>query len=152
MLLLDPTHAKKHIPIIASVSEHQPTTWASFFFDLHILCLLFPVGLYYCFKNLEDSKSDSLIFVILYGMLTVYFAGVMVRLMLVLAPISCVLSAIGLSETLKNYFRSFKQRKETEKTLPKEVSIAMIIGIFFLLSFYTIHCIWVTSQGNFLNL
>ena len=148
MLLLDPTHAKKHIPIIASVSEHQPTTWASFFFDLHILTLLFPVGLYFCFKNLEDSKSDSLIFVILYGMLTVYFAGIMVRLMLVLAPIACIISAIGLSETLKNYFRSFKQKKKTENTLPKEVSMAMIVGLFFLLSFYTIHCIWVTSQGK----
>jgi len=70
------------------------------------------VGLYFCFKNLEGQKSDSLIFVILYGMLTVYFAGVMVRLMLVLAPISCILSAIGLSESLKNYFKSFKQKKK----------------------------------------
>lgn len=34
--LLDPTYAKKYIPIISSVSEHQPTTWTSFFFDLHI--------------------------------------------------------------------------------------------------------------------
>ena len=30
--LLDPSYAKNHIPIIASVSEHQPTTWTSFFF------------------------------------------------------------------------------------------------------------------------
>nr|XP_010940347.1 dolichyl-diphosphooligosaccharide--protein glycosyltransferase subunit STT3B isoform X2 [Elaeis guineensis] len=28
--LLDPTYAKDHIPIIASVSEHQPTAWSSF--------------------------------------------------------------------------------------------------------------------------
>jgi len=28
--------AKIHILIIASVSEDQPTTWVSFFFDLHI--------------------------------------------------------------------------------------------------------------------
>ncbi len=33
--LLDPTYAKKFIPIIASVAEHQPTTWASYFFDTH---------------------------------------------------------------------------------------------------------------------
>jgi len=64
---------------------------------------------------LEGQKSDSLIFVILYGMLTVYFAGVMVRLMLVLAPISCILSAIGLSESLKNYFKSFKKKKKKWK-------------------------------------
>lgn len=68
--LLDPTYAKKHIPIIASVSEHQPTTWSSFFFDLHILTILFPVGLFFCFQNLTDST----IFLILYGMLSVYFA------------------------------------------------------------------------------
>lgn len=42
--LLDPTYAKDHIPIIASVSEHQPTTWSSFFFDYHLLMLLFPAG------------------------------------------------------------------------------------------------------------
>merc|ERR1712196_705312 len=42
--LLDPTYAKQHIPIIASVSEHQPTTWSSFFFDLHTMVFLFPVG------------------------------------------------------------------------------------------------------------
>ena len=27
LTLLDPTYAKKFIPIIASVSEHQATTW-----------------------------------------------------------------------------------------------------------------------------
>lgn len=27
MTLLDPTYAKKYVPIIASVSEHQPTSW-----------------------------------------------------------------------------------------------------------------------------
>jgi dolichyl-diphosphooligosaccharide--protein glycosyltransferase len=37
LTLLDPTYASKYIPIIASVSEHQPTSWTSFFFDLHIV-------------------------------------------------------------------------------------------------------------------
>ncbi|CAL4117572.1 unnamed protein product, partial [Meganyctiphanes norvegica] len=46
--LWDTGYAKIHIPIIASVSEHQPTTWFSFFFDLHILVGTFPVGLWYC--------------------------------------------------------------------------------------------------------
>ena len=30
--LLDPSYAKNNIPIIASVSEHQPTSWSSFYF------------------------------------------------------------------------------------------------------------------------
>lgn len=40
--LLDPSYAKNNIPIIASVSEHQPTTWSSFYFDLQLLVLMFP--------------------------------------------------------------------------------------------------------------
>ena len=51
LTLLDPTYATKYIPIIASVSEHQPTTWTSFFFDLHILVPFSPVGLYCLFKS-----------------------------------------------------------------------------------------------------
>ena len=45
--LWDTGYARIHIPIISSVSEHQPTTWTSFFFDLHILVAIFPAGLWY---------------------------------------------------------------------------------------------------------
>jgi dolichyl-diphosphooligosaccharide--protein glycosyltransferase len=40
--LLDPSYAKNNIPIIASVSEHQPTAWSSFYFDLQFLVFTFP--------------------------------------------------------------------------------------------------------------
>lgn len=70
--LLDPSYAKNHIPIIASVSEHQPTSWSSFYFDLQILVFLFPAGLYFCFSKLTDAN----IFLILYGVTSIYFAGV----------------------------------------------------------------------------
>uniref|UniRef100_A0A1B6E236 Dolichyl-diphosphooligosaccharide--protein glycosyltransferase subunit STT3A n=1 Tax=Clastoptera arizonana TaxID=38151 RepID=A0A1B6E236_9HEMI len=68
--LLDPSYAKYHIPIIASVSEHQPTSWASFYFDLQMLVFMFPVGLYFCFSKLTDAN----IFLILYGVTSIYFA------------------------------------------------------------------------------
>jgi len=145
--LLDPTYAKENIPIIASVSEHQPTTWASFFFDLHILTFLFPAGLYFCFNKLTDAN----IFLICYGITSVYFAGVMVRLMLVLAPIACVLSAIAISSTLETWMRYIKPhpRVKTDDYLPaqKEISYVVIAGVTFLLIFYTFHCTWVTSEA-----
>lgn len=96
--LLDPTYAKDHIPIIASVSEHQPTAWSSFMFDFHILLLFFPAGLYFCFKRL----SDATIFIVMYGLTSMYFAGVMVRLILVATPAVCLVSAIAVSATIKN--------------------------------------------------
>lgn len=75
--LLDPSYAKNNIPIIASVSEHQPTTWSSYYFDLQFLVFTFPVGLYYCFSSLNDGN----IFIIIYALTSIYFSGVMVRLM-----------------------------------------------------------------------
>lgn len=57
--LWDTGYAKIHIPIIASVSEHQPTTWVSFFFDLHITAAVFPVGLWYCIKKVNDERVFS---------------------------------------------------------------------------------------------
>ena len=50
------SYAKIHIPIIASVSEHQPTTWTSFFFDLHILICVFPAGVWFVMKRLTDER------------------------------------------------------------------------------------------------
>lgn len=99
--LWDTGYAKIHIPIIASVSEHQPTTWFSFFFDLHILVCAFPVGVWYCFKRINDER----VFVILYAISAVYFAGVMVRLMLTLTPVVCMLAGVAFSGLLEVFLR-----------------------------------------------
>ncbi len=99
--LWDTGYAKIHIPIIASVSEHQPTTWFSFFFDLHILACVFPVGLWFVIKNINDER----VFIILYAVSAVYFAGVMVRLMLTLTPCVCVLASIAFSTLFERYLK-----------------------------------------------
>lgn len=162
--LLHPTYAKEHIPIIASVSEHQPTAWPHFFFDLHIAAVLIMGGIYviirhvwnerpiqfdyegsgsglhlvtketspvssprrtpspsasssfpdssndnygkelmndeYTRRNEEHAKNDGLMFIAVYGCASLYFSGVMVRLMLVLAPASCIVSGICIAELL----------------------------------------------------
>ena len=41
----DRTYASKYIPIIASVSEHQPPTWPSYFMDINVLAFLVPAGI-----------------------------------------------------------------------------------------------------------
>jgi dolichyl-diphosphooligosaccharide--protein glycosyltransferase len=97
--LWDTGYAKIHIPIITSVSEHQPTTWTSFFFDLHFLVCIFPAGVWFCIRELNDER----VFIILYALFASYFAGVMVRLILTLTPCVCVLAAIALSKTFDFY-------------------------------------------------
>ncbi|KAL5729071.1 dolichyl-diphosphooligosaccharide--protein glycotransferase [Ranunculus cassubicifolius] len=102
--LLDPTYASKYIPIIASVSEHQPPTWPSYFMDINVLAFLVPAGIIACFLPLSDASS----FVVLYIVTSVYFSGVMVRLMLVLAPAACIMSGIALSAAFDVLTRSIK--------------------------------------------
>ncbi|KAJ3338734.1 oligosaccharyl transferase stt3 subunit [Gonapodya sp. JEL0774] len=100
--LWDTGYAKKYIPIIASVSEHQPTAWPSFIFDLGFLIPIFPAGIFLCFEELRDEH----VFVILYAVTASYFAGVMVRLMLTLTPIVCVASAMAVSKLLDVYLKN----------------------------------------------
>ncbi|XP_022084626.1 dolichyl-diphosphooligosaccharide--protein glycosyltransferase subunit STT3B-like [Acanthaster planci] len=108
--LYDTGYAKIHIPIIASVSEHQPTTWVSFFFDLHILVCTFPAGLWFVIKDINDER----VFIVLYALSAVYFAGVMVRLMLTLTPVVCILASIAISKTLTEYLNNENTDKKKD--------------------------------------
>lgn len=172
--LWDTGYAKIHIPIIASVSEHQPTTWFSFFFDLHILVCTFPVGLWYTIKKVNDER----VFVILYAISAVYFAGVMVRLMLTLTPVVCILAGVGFSGLLEVFLKEDQPTVSNNEAEPEEVaekklydkagkikprkhdgnkgdnkglgsnvkSIVVII-ILMLLMMFAVHCTWVTSNA-----
>ena len=113
--LWDTGYAKKYIPIIASVSEHQPTAWPSFFMDLHFLIVLFPAGVYLCFNELRDEH----VFVIIYALVGSYFAGVMVRLMLTLTPCVCVSAAVALSSLLERYMDPVEPEEEEVNNVAK---------------------------------
>ncbi|KAJ1715044.1 oligosaccharyl transferase subunit (Stt3) [Aspergillus flavus] len=160
--LWDTGYAKIHIPIIASVSEHQPTAWPAFFFDLNLLIWLFPAGVYMCFRDLKDEH----VFVIIYAVLASYFAGVMVRLMLTLTPIVCVAAALALSTIIDTYVFASRgpspQSKAQDETsaeglrstrnpvvgISSYISKAVVTSsvIIYLLLFVA-HCTWVTSNA-----
>ena len=175
--LWDTGYAKIHIPIIASVSEHQPTAWPAFFFDLNMLIWLFPAGVYMCFRNLKDEH----VFIVIYAVLASYFAGVMVRLMLTLTPIVCVSAAMALSQILDTFTVAAQPAEPTEVqangprangpanlgdrlagAIPESLrsTKAPLVGIYSYLSkafmtgaitvyllLFVLHCTWVTSNA-----
>ncbi|KAL1583677.1 hypothetical protein WHR41_07540 [Cladosporium halotolerans] len=172
--LWDTGYAKIHIPIIASVSEHQPTAWPAFFFDLNMLIWLFPAGVYMCFRELKDEQ----VFVVIYAVLASYFSGVMVRLMLTLTPIVCVAAAIALSQILDTYMLASApdetgtqangsangstniKDKLTTATDSLRSTKSPLVGIYSYLSksvitgavtayllLFVLHCTWVTSNA-----
>ncbi|GAD92689.1 oligosaccharyl transferase subunit (Stt3), putative [Paecilomyces variotii No. 5] len=160
--LWDTGYAKIHIPIIASVSEHQPTAWPAFFFDLNFMIWLFPAGVYLCFRKLEDEH----VFVVIYSVLASYFAGVMVRLMLTLTPIVCVAAAIALSHILDTYVLVSKPSTAVTAAAGGTTSdslrstrapwvgiqstfskVFMTSSIVTYLLLFVAHCTWVTSNA-----
>lgn len=170
--LWDTGYAKIHIPIIASVSEHQPTAWPAFFFDLNLLIWLFPAGVYLCFQTLKDEQ----VFIVIYAVLASYFAGVMVRLMLTLTPVVCVAAALALSRILDTYLvaesppqgshANGDATKDSLKAAATAVQDSLrstrnpLIGIYSWISkvsvvgsittyllLFVLHCTWVTSNA-----
>ncbi|MEM3586828.1 MAG: STT3 domain-containing protein, partial [Candidatus Jordarchaeaceae archaeon] len=79
--------------IIASVGEQTTTPWAIFFYNLNILMILFPVGLYFAFKR----RYEEDLLLIVYAITAAYFTGSMIRIIIVLAPAAALLSAYALS-------------------------------------------------------
>ena len=105
MTLIDPTYAKKYMPLVASVSEHQPTSWSQYYRHFGPLILFMPTGLYYC---LVHKVTYGKLFLGIYAVFATYFSCVMIRLMLILAPAVCIISAIGISAILRKAAKSLR--------------------------------------------
>lgn len=89
----------------------------------------------------------------------------MVRLMLVLAPVMCVLSGITVSHLLSKYIKNvdtapssssatkpvdtkkMNKKFEQQPGVKKEIAIAFVGVMTLLLISYTFHCTWVTSEA-----
>lgn len=83
-----------NVPIIESVAEHQPATWGSFFYEFGTITFVTLFGFVFI---LQRARNDD-IFMVLWGVTSVYFAASFVRLTLLLAPVFCILAGIGAVE------------------------------------------------------
>nr|HDO80874.1 hypothetical protein [Candidatus Bathyarchaeota archaeon] len=129
--------------IIASVAEHASTAWGMFFYDLHVTVILFPVGMYFAFQRRRDEDLMLLIL----GVTTVYFAGSMIRLVLLFAPVACLMSGFALAMIYDPLSRvllgeekiAIKRRRAiVRKILGKESAFA-VFAITGILLFFAFH-------------
>lgn len=140
---------RNDIPIISSVSEHQPMTWAELFTNLHIMTFLIPLGLYYCIKK----PTDINIIILIYGITTIYFTGSMVRLVLLLAPAASLISAIAIDKLLYTYSLSAhgkmaltKRKLRVSKSIGRDEAIIAYLVVFGLLVMFSIHSVNLAQQ------
>ena len=97
--------------ILASVAEHLPSPWGSFYNILLILIFFFPLGMYFLFKRGRDEDWLML----LYGLTAVYFAGSMIRLNLILAPGVTLLAAVATYNILEPFAKVVTQKSVFER-------------------------------------
>jgi dolichyl-diphosphooligosaccharide---protein glycosyltransferase len=90
---LDP-FVRSSIPLVASVAENRPSTWASLYLEIGSIVLLAVFGFFFAFQRLRDSD----ILLIIFGVTAFYFAASLVRLTLILAPALATLAAITVVE------------------------------------------------------
>ncbi|MEM2988660.1 MAG: STT3 domain-containing protein [Candidatus Bathyarchaeia archaeon] len=88
---------RAQMPLIESVAEHRPATWASLYYEFGVLCFLGIFGFAVAVRRLRNSD----IFLLIYGLTTLYFASSFIRLSLLLAPALSLAGGMALMEIAK---------------------------------------------------
>jgi len=127
---------RNSIPLVASVAENRPSTWASFFLELGSILLLAVFGFFFAFQRLRDSD----VLLIIFGVTAFYFAASLVRLTLVLGPAISTLAAITVVELGKPAMDIIQQsvifsRRKLRFTtrVSREFSIGILVIILILI-------------------
>jgi dolichyl-diphosphooligosaccharide--protein glycosyltransferase len=122
-------------PIIESVAEHQVSAWGQIYNELGIGILFFLSGLYFTLRN----PTNRNVFLVLFGLTSLFVAASMVRLLVIFAPAFSLLAAIGILGLLKPFYTLLREAPRiTQKTkrglahASKEYSGIAIFLVFFL--------------------
>jgi dolichyl-diphosphooligosaccharide--protein glycosyltransferase len=133
--VLDP-FIRETNPLVESVAEHRITAWGSMYYDLGIVILFFAVGLFFVARNLTTKN----LFLLIFGITSVYFAASMVRLLILLAPAFAMLASMGIIGISKPFVELLKEpprlnvkKKFGLEHVGKEFSGAAIFLIFIVL-------------------
>jgi dolichyl-diphosphooligosaccharide--protein glycosyltransferase len=123
--------------IYQSVQEHRLTAWGSIYYDYGVTVLFFVVGLFFAVRDLTTRN----LFMIIFGLTTLYFASSMVRLTILMAPAFAILISMGIVNLLRPFIALLKRppkvpsgRKLITGHVGKEFSGSVLILIFLLLT------------------
>ncbi|MEM2994493.1 MAG: STT3 domain-containing protein [Candidatus Bathyarchaeia archaeon] len=122
-------------PLIESVAEHRISTWGSIYYEFGIGIIFFIVGLYFVSRNLDIRN----LFLLIFGLTSLYFACSMVRLFVLMAPAFALVSATGAVGMLKPFNMLLKEppkisiKKYGLEHVGKEFSGTAIFLIFIVL-------------------
>ena len=137
-----------NVPIIASVAEHQPATWGSFFYEFGAITFLILFGIVFV---IQRGRNED-IFLVLWGVTAVYFAASFVRLTLLLAPAFCLLGAIGTVELGKpavDIVREAVIYPKRKTRVISRIGREFGVAIFLILLIAIIPTFWTAVRGSY---
>jgi len=118
------------------VAEQRISAWGNLYVELGISILFFLVGLYIVIRN----PTNRNIFLVIFGITSLYFAASMVRLLAIFAPAFAIIAGIGILGVLKPFYtllqespRNIAKTKRKLARVSKEYSGVAIFLIFMLL-------------------
>jgi len=99
--------------------------------------LFFLMGMYFTLKN----PTNRNVFLLIFGLTTLYFASSMVRLLVIMSPAFALLAAVGVVGILKPFYSLLRESatqtsvksKRTLQRIGKEYSVIAILIVFILL-------------------
>lgn len=128
--------ARAESPLIESVAEHRISAWGSIYYEFGIGIIFFIAGLYFLVRN----PTNKNLFIILFGITSLYFASSMVRLLVLMAPAFSLVATSGVLGVLKPFYTLLKEppkvitkRKYGLEHVGKEFSGTAIFLIFLIL-------------------
>ncbi len=92
-------------PLYESVAEHRLSAWGSIYYEFGIMIIFFVIGLFFILGNLNNRN----LFLLVFGLTSLYFACSMVRLFVLMAPAFSLLVAVGISGLLKPFVALLKE-------------------------------------------
>ena len=137
-----------NVPIIASVAEHQPATWGSFFYEFGAITFLILFGIVFV---IQRGRNED-IFTVLWAVTAVYFAASFVRLTLLLAPAFCLLGAIGTVELGKpavDIVREAVIYPKRKTRVISRIGREFGVAIFLILLLAIIPTFWTAVRGSY---
>lgn len=124
-------------PLYESVAEHRISAWGSIYYDLGIGIVFFIAGLFFVFGNLNNKN----LFLLIFGLTSLYFACSMVRLLVLMAPSFSLLVGVGVNGLLKPFIALLKEppkmglkKKFGLERVGKEFSGTAMFLIFLILT------------------
>jgi len=98
-------------PLVESVAEHRPSAWGTFYYNFGLGVFFVPVGLFFA----TMMATNPSLFMVIYGLTSVFFASSMIRLNIIVSPVVSLLWALGLVRVLRPFILSLRETAEPSR-------------------------------------